>query len=129
MKALRISLAAAALAMAALVPAGGVAADPASVAARSTANSAIHDKAVTDVRYRGRWGRHHGHRGHGGAIAAGIAGLVIGGILLSAAEREEHRRVHHDAWERCADTFRSFDWDSGTYVTSYGERRPCPYLG
>ncbi len=34
-----------------------------------------------------------------------------------------------DAMQRCAETFRSFDPSTGTYVTYGGETRTCPYLG
>ncbi|MGD9803360.1 MAG: BA14K family protein [Hyphomicrobiaceae bacterium] len=33
-----------------------------------------------------------------------------------------------DGMQRCADTFRSFDSSTGTYVTYDGETRTCPYL-
>jgi len=33
-----------------------------------------------------------------------------------------------DAMQRCAETFRSFDASTGTYVTYDGETRICPYL-
>ena len=33
-----------------------------------------------------------------------------------------------DGMDRCAETFRSFDPDTGTYVTYGGETVRCPYL-
>jgi hypothetical protein len=33
-----------------------------------------------------------------------------------------------DGMQLCADTFRSFDSSTGTYVTYDGETRTCPYL-
>jgi hypothetical protein len=33
-----------------------------------------------------------------------------------------------DGMQRCAESFRSFDPATGTYVTYAGETRPCPYL-
>lgn len=36
--------------------------------------------------------------------------------------------VYRDGAQRCAETFRSFDPNAGTYVTYQGEVRVCPYL-
>lgn len=36
--------------------------------------------------------------------------------------------AERDGFDRCAATFRSFDPDSGTYVTYAGETLRCPYL-
>lgn len=36
--------------------------------------------------------------------------------------------ANRDGMDRCAATFRSFDPDSGTYVTYAGETVRCPYL-
>lgn len=36
--------------------------------------------------------------------------------------------VYRDGMQRCAETFRSFDPNAGTYVTYQGEVRVCPYL-
>lgn len=91
--------------------------------------------AIADqVRYRrhGAYygnGRYYGGRRHYGRnIGIGIGAAVITGILLSEAARAEHRRSHSSAWERCADTFRSFEPDTGYYTGYDGVRRPCPYL-
>ena len=35
---------------------------------------------------------------------------------------------HHAAKQRCADRFRSFEWDTGLYTTYRGPKRLCPYL-
>ena len=32
------------------------------------------------------------------------------------------------ARQRCAEEFRSFEWDTGRYTTYAGEKRLCPYL-
>jgi hypothetical protein len=41
---------------------------------------------------------------------------------------EEMVVADRDGMQRCADTFRSFDSRTGTYVTYAGETRLCPYL-
>ncbi len=41
---------------------------------------------------------------------------------------DEVRVVYQGGIQRCADTFRSFNPDTGTYVTFQGETRVCPYL-
>lgn len=41
---------------------------------------------------------------------------------------DEVRVVYRGGMQRCADTFRSFNPDTGTYVTYQGETRVCPYL-
>jgi BA14K-like protein len=78
--------------------------------------------------------------GNGGRnVAIGVGAAVIGGILLNEAARAERRRRgvvvveedyedEDDRRQRCADRFRSFDWDDGTYVNRDGDRVLCPYL-
>jgi len=41
---------------------------------------------------------------------------------------DEVRVVYRGGMQRCADTFRSFNPNTGTYVTYQGETRLCPYL-
>jgi hypothetical protein len=84
--------------------------------------------AEKDITLIGRRGRHRGHRRHhhGGHGAAGIIGAIIAGTLIAAAIQEG--RADDDDMERCAEEFRSFDWETGTYITYDGEERVCPYL-
>lgn len=63
--------------------------------------------------------------GWGTGLAIG-AGAVAGAILLSEAARADYRRS--GAWQRCADDYVSFDWDTGTIVTYDGDVILCPYL-
>lgn len=63
--------------------------------------------------------------GWGTGLAIG-AGALVGAILLSEAARAEYRRS--GAWQRCADDYVSFDWDTGTIVTYDGDVVLCPYL-
>ncbi len=86
---------------------------------------------VHQVQYRGRYNRYSGYRHRsntGRNLALGIGGLIIGGIVLSQAARAEHRRDHGSDWQRCADTYRSFESDTGMYTGYDGVRRTCPYL-
>ena len=70
---------------------------------------------------------HYGppHPGHGGrddtgaAIALGIFGLMLGGMLASQAQRQ-------DAINYCAQRFRSYDPYTMTYLGYDGLRHPCP---
>jgi BA14K-like protein len=91
--------------------------------------TAAQTAGIVDVQYRGRSydrGRYRGNDGRN--IGLGIAGLVIGGIILSEAARAEHRNSNGGDWQRCAQTYRSFERDSGMYTGYDGIRRPCPYL-
>lgn len=85
-------------------------------------------KYRNDGRYHG--GNHGGYRrgGGGGGIALGIGAAIIGGIILSEAARADHRTSHGDQWDRCAQTYRSFESDTGMYTGYDGVRRTCPYL-
>jgi hypothetical protein len=93
-------------------------------------DAVVHER----VQYReGYYGRRDYRRGNyrrndGRNIGLGIAGLVIGGIVLSEAARAEHRGSHGSDWERCAQTYRSFERNTGMYTGYDGIRRPCPYL-
>jgi hypothetical protein len=80
-----------------------------------------------------------GRRGSGGRnVGLGIAAAIIGGVVISQAARannysggyyeRRYRASGSSAAQHCADTYRSFDWDSGTYMGYDGERHVCPYL-
>jgi opacity protein-like surface antigen len=86
---------------------------------------------VHQVQYRGRHHRYSGYRyrsNSGRNLALGIGGAIIGGIVLSEAARAQHRREYGSDWQRCADTYRSFESDTGMYTGYDGVRRTCPYL-
>lgn len=70
------------------------------------------------------YGPRYRRRGWGPGVAIGAG--VVGAILLSEAARANYRST--GAWQRCADDFVSFDWDTGTIVTYDGDVVLCPYL-
>jgi len=72
--------------------------------------------------YGGR--RYYGRRyRYGGPVAAGIAGLIIGGAIAAS------RRDYGDRWEQCDRAYRTFRWSDGTYIPYAGSPRVlCPYL-
>lgn len=76
------------------------------------------DRRYRDRRYRDR---RRGLRGRD--VGIGIGAAIIGGMIASQAARADRT-----AMQMCADRFRSFDWERGTYVTYGGEVRVCPYL-
>jgi BA14K-like protein len=87
---------------------------------------------VEQVQYRGRGG-YRGQGGNrrgdgGGGAAIGLGAAIIGGIILSEAARAEHRSNNGGDWERCAQTYRSFERSTGMYTGYDGERHTCPYL-
>jgi hypothetical protein len=100
-------------------------------------NSGVtHSKNIVKVRkhWRGRhgerWRRNHWRHHHryyhdhfnpGAYIALGVIGALI--------DRGLSESVAQSAMERCAQQYRSFEWDTGLYTTYGGEKRLCPYLG
>ena len=101
-------------------------AQPIVAAPPTFAGTTVTGTYVERVQFRdGRRFRGSGYRrgGNGGNIALGI-----GGIVMSEAARAEHRSSHGSAWNRCAQTYRSFDSDTGTYTGYDGVQRTCPYL-
>jgi len=86
--------------------------------------------------YRGGWGP--------GAWLGLGAGVVIGSIIANEAYRPRPGYYYDDyAYEGpyyypsgytgdpraiCAQSFRSFEWNTGLYTTYGGEKRLCPYL-
>ena len=81
---------------------------------------------VIEVRSRHRYyhrHRHHRHRG-AGAFGAGLAVGIVGALIAKGISESSA----NDRIARCARDFRSFDPDTGTYITRSGEERLCPYL-
>ncbi len=88
---------------------------------------------ATNIRYRSRRA--------GAAVAAGIAGAIIGGIIASQARRNYPYYGYYDydaypyyrpypAYDAgiayCMRRFRSYDPGSMTYLGYDGLRHPCP---
>lgn len=105
----------------AVVPATAAAAKSAVAAVQPAVGSGSAE--VIDV----RWRRHHHHRHRHRGVGAFGAGLAVGiiGALVAKGISESAARERYD---RCAVEFRSFDPETGTYITRSGEERLCPYL-
>ena len=75
--------------------------------------------SVIQIQYR-RGGHRGGGGGGGGAVAAGVlGGLLLGAVIANEAQRG--RSVDY-----CMRHFRSYDPQSGTYLSRDGYRHPCP---
>jgi hypothetical protein len=78
---------------------------------------------VMTVQYR-RGHRHGYHRGGGGGgVGLGIglaAGAIIGGAIAASAAQANQNAAY------CAQRYRSYDPRSGTYLSTNGNRYPCP---
>jgi hypothetical protein len=97
-------------------------------------------------RHGGHWGG-HGHWGHGGwgwggaAIGGFAAGALVGSALAApgyyapgyyyddpgyAYAPDVYGGPDESAEAYCAQRYRSYDPDSGTYLGYDGNRHPCP---
>jgi hypothetical protein len=137
----KIAPAALLAAMCAVTPASAAPAGSAMAPALATSGKAA--SAVTDVRYR-RWGGGYGRRHYGRGVALGLGAAIVGGIIANEIYRPRPgyyyddyaydgpyyrpSRFAGDGRELCAQNFRSFEWNTGLYTTSGGEKRVCPYL-
>jgi hypothetical protein len=84
--------------------------------------------------YRGRgYGRgygygggyRHGYRGGNGALIGGLAaGAIIGGAIAAGAAQQNAQAQQNASY--CAQRYRSYDPQSGTYMNNDGNRYPCP---
>jgi BA14K-like protein len=112
------------------------AAQPGFGATSAFATTTIRPESVEKVQYRGRYNnrgaggyRNYGYRRNDGRnFALGLGAAIIGGIVLSQAGRAEHRRTHSSDWDRCSQTYRSFEPETGMYTGYDGVRHTCPYL-
>jgi len=77
---------------------------------------------------RGRGNRGGGGgRGRGGGgvgLGVGIAAGIIGGAII--ADQYRRRRGDDDAVAYCSQRFRSYNPETGTYISAGGIERPCP---
>ncbi len=83
--------------------------------------------------------RHHKRKNNGAAIAAGVIGLAAGAIIASELSknrnrnRQQHYRGHRishaphsSGWYRaCARKYRSFNPETGRYLTYGGQYKIC----
>lgn len=100
---------------------------------QSTAPTGIsHSETIRVAAKKGRRGIRRFHRRRSlrrrRALRTGIAigvGIAIVGIIASQSVKSASFRA---AMRRCALRYRSFDWETGTYVTYDGRVRLCPYL-
>lgn len=78
--------------------------------------------------WRNRDGRRHWrHRRHRDGV--GVGGLVLGAITAGIiADAISEGRASDGDRRACADRYRSFDWNSGTYTGYDGNTYVCPYL-
>jgi len=76
----------------------------------------------SERRYR-RYKRRRKYRNVQRDIAIGV-GIAILGIIAEEAARGNYE----NAMRRCARDYRSFEWETGTYITYGGRVRLCPYL-
>jgi hypothetical protein len=93
---------------------------------------------LVNVQYYGHRHRHHHHHRHhrrndvGGAIAAGAALGIIGGIMAAQAQPRYYEPApvyvepRGDVHAYCFSKFKSYDPESGTYLGYDGYRHPCP---
>ncbi len=102
------------------------------------------DTGITAVQYRRHGGPHYGGRpnygGRGGyrgrgynrgaAVGAGIAGLAVGALIAGAIANSQqgnnYAPADGDPEAYCAQRFKSYDPDSGTYLGTDRRRHPCP---
>ena len=75
--------------------------------------------------YRRGYGYRGGYRRGGGGTAAGVgiglaAGAIIGGAIAASQAQAQQNAAY------CAQRYRSYDPRSGTYLSTDGNRYPCP---
>lgn len=88
------------------------------------------------------YGGHH-HHGHGNAVGAAVVGALIGGVIANEMYRRptyptqrtyrtyRTYRVedgYQAAKNRCANEYRSYDWNTDTFVAYGGEERLCRHV-
>jgi hypothetical protein len=122
---------------ASLIGVGSAQALPAASSSALVITQSSTTSLIEEARYRGGYGYNRGYnrgyyggyrRNRGAAIGLGIAGAIIGSAII-ANEGSRYRRYEGQSGsERCANTYRSYDSDTGTYMGYDGVRRQCPYL-
>ena len=76
--------------------------------------------------YGGGYRRGYGRGGGNGALIGGLAaGAIIGGAIAAGAASQANAAAQQNA-NYCAQRYRSYDPQSGTYMNNDGNRYPCP---
>lgn len=83
-----------------------------------------------------RDGRRHSRRysRRNNWVGPAVAGVILGAIIANETSkprrhyRNYDRRDYRAAKRRCDDKYRSYDWDSDTFVTYGGKVKLCPYV-
>jgi hypothetical protein len=71
--------------------------------------------------YRGRYGYRRGYGGTAAGVGIGLAaGAIIGGAIAASSAQAQQNAAY------CAQRYRSYDPQSGTYLNNDGNRYPCP---
>ncbi|MBF0256461.1 MAG: BA14K family protein [Gammaproteobacteria bacterium] len=85
-------------------------------------------------RYRtyDRYPRHRPSRRSNNWVAPLVAGALIGAIISNHSSQTTYgysnKGAYKSAKRRCAREYRSYDWDSDTFVTYGGVVKLCPYV-
>ena len=75
--------------------------------------------------YGGGYRRGYGRGGGNGALIGGLAaGAIIGGAIAAGAAQQNAQAQQGASY--CAQRYRSYDPQSGTYMNNDGNRYPCP---
>jgi hypothetical protein len=83
------------------------------------------------VHPQGRRDYGRGHRGHGRRnhwVAPALVGVLVGAAIASQSTGRRHHSGYQAAKRRCDRNYRSYDWDSDTFVTYSGKVKLCPYV-
>ena len=75
--------------------------------------------------------RKHPRPGKGRSRGRGIGGFVAGAMLVAAANSRSSRGAsdgYMAAKRRCASKYRSFDWESDTYIAKGGRVKTCKFV-
>jgi hypothetical protein len=74
--------------------------------------------------YRGRGYGYRGGGGNGALIGGLAAGAIIGGAIAAGAAQQNAQAQQNANY--CAQRYRSYDPQSGTYLNNDGNRYACP---
>jgi hypothetical protein len=112
------------------------------VAETNLVDSASMDRIVTHSSQEIRLAQRHHHPGRGSGrhhsgrhsrhnwVAPLVAGALIGAIIANSNSQPQFsgKGAYRSAKRRCARDYRSYDWDSDTFVTYSGVVKLCPHV-